>query len=141
MNQTDLICITPDEKQRIGQWIEDNNCDPFKGIITLEFSFWIFGAAIDLEYQCDRTRHRVNIREDETSLPEKTVSCLNIRGLNLPLEVPESFYTSFISRSQAITTAHIDETCEPPGSTILLEIDHNGGWIKAFAQEALIASW
>ena len=116
--------LTPQEKEQIADWIDANDCDLSRGDIFLRYDYWIFGAAVVLEYISGSKRMTAEIREDEVGLDEaeKIISSLSIGNLIIPLTLSSAALDKFITLGQESITGHFAEECEWPGISLFFHI-------------------
>jgi hypothetical protein len=125
-DQRKLCYLTEDEVEKISTWISENSYTLNHGHFELGFYFSPIGDCIELNYfQGDNnyllTVNDFCLRDD----PLRTVGNLVVDTQHVQLALPADALETHFRSARAVTEAHINADCEPPGATLIFKIFHD----------------
>ena len=121
-----LCYLTEIEVEQISNWIAGNNYTLNQGYFRLSFGFSPYGNDVFLSYFQGDNRCNLEVNDDVTANdPLRTVDHIVIDNHCVQLKISSETLESYFKYSRDVTEAHVNEDCEPPGSSLSFELHHD----------------
>lgn len=130
--------LTEDEVVRIEAWVSENRYSLSSGNFELRFEFSPIGDLVELWFWENENCHFFEVSDDmRSSLDElRTADHIVIDGVRGQLKLSDTSLEKFFKIGRECTEAHINEDCEPPGSSLSFKVHGDG--CSVFADGQLI---